>query len=86
LDEEALWYLQSINPFSFMELKDGQELAHFFERRVSADQIGVSGSVALHEEFWAKGLYFLYSTRSLFTLRYLVRARVSLFVSDFGAS
>jgi ribonucleoside-diphosphate reductase beta chain len=39
------------NPFSFMELQDVQELANFFERRVSAYQIAVSGSVALHEEF-----------------------------------
>lgn len=39
------------NPFSFMELQDVQELTNFFERRVSAYQIAVSGSVALHEEF-----------------------------------
>jgi ribonucleoside-diphosphate reductase beta chain len=39
------------NPFSFMELQDVQELANFFERKVSAYQIAVSGSVALHEEF-----------------------------------
>ena len=39
------------NPFSFMELQDLQELANFFERKVSAYQIAVSGSVALHEEF-----------------------------------
>ena len=39
------------NPFSFMELQDVQELTNFFERRVSAYQIAVSGSVELHEEF-----------------------------------
>ncbi len=39
------------NPFSFMELQDTQELANFFERRVSAYQIGVSGSVAFDENF-----------------------------------
>jgi ribonucleoside-diphosphate reductase beta chain len=39
------------NPFHFMELQDVQELANFFERRVSAYQIAVSGSVALHEGF-----------------------------------
>jgi ribonucleoside-diphosphate reductase beta chain len=39
------------NPFSFMELQDVQELANFFERRVSAYQMGVSGAVGLHEEF-----------------------------------
>jgi ribonucleoside-diphosphate reductase beta chain len=39
------------NPFSFMELQDVQELTNFFERRVSAYQVAVSGSVALHEEF-----------------------------------
>jgi ribonucleoside-diphosphate reductase beta chain len=40
------------NPFSFMELQDVQELANFFERRVSAYQMGVvSGEVSLTEEF-----------------------------------
>jgi len=41
----------SRNPFPFMELQDVQELTNFFERRVSAYQVAVSGSVALHEEF-----------------------------------
>jgi ribonucleoside-diphosphate reductase beta chain len=39
------------NPFSFMELQDMQELANFFERRVSAYQMGVSGAVAFDESF-----------------------------------
>ena len=39
------------NPFSFMELQDMQELANFFERRVSAYQVGVSGSVSFDESF-----------------------------------
>lgn len=39
------------NPFSFMDLQDVQELANFFERRVAAYQIGVSGDVAFNEEF-----------------------------------
>lgn len=39
------------NPFSFMELQNVQELANFFERRVSAYQIGVSGDVAFDEQF-----------------------------------
>lgn len=39
------------NPFPFMELQDMQELANFFERRVSAYQIGVSGQVAFDEVF-----------------------------------
>ncbi len=39
------------NPFSFMELQDMQELANFFERRVSAYQMGVSGSVSFDETF-----------------------------------
>lgn len=39
------------NPFSFMELQDVQELTNFFERRPTAYQIAVSGSVVLHEEF-----------------------------------
>lgn len=39
------------NPFDFMELQDTQELANFFERRVSAYQVGVSGEVAFDESF-----------------------------------
>lgn len=39
------------NPFPFMELQDMQELANFFERRVSAYQIGVSGTVSFDETF-----------------------------------
>ncbi len=39
------------NPFPFMELQDVQELANFFERRVSAYQMGVSGQVAFDEIF-----------------------------------
>ena len=41
----------SKNPFNFMELQDVQELANFFERRVSAYQTGVTGAVAFSEEF-----------------------------------
>ncbi len=39
------------NPFHFMELQDVQELTNFFERRVSAYQLGVTGVVAFGEEF-----------------------------------
>jgi ribonucleoside-diphosphate reductase beta chain len=39
------------NPFPFLELQDMQELANFFERRVSAYQMGVSGAVAFDEAF-----------------------------------
>jgi ribonucleoside-diphosphate reductase beta chain len=39
------------NPFSFLELQDVQELANFFERRVSSYQVGVSGDVAFNEDF-----------------------------------
>lgn len=39
------------NPFPFMELQDMQELANFFERRVSAYQMGVTGAVAFDETF-----------------------------------
>jgi ribonucleoside-diphosphate reductase beta chain len=39
------------NPFPFMELQDMQELANFFERRVSAYQMGVSGTVSFDESF-----------------------------------
>ncbi|MBM65071.1 MAG: ribonucleoside-diphosphate reductase [Myxococcales bacterium] len=41
----------SQNPFSFMELQDVQELANFFERRVSAYQMGVTGEVSLEADF-----------------------------------
>jgi ribonucleoside-diphosphate reductase beta chain len=41
----------SRNPFNFMELQDVQELTNFFERRVSAYQMGVTGAVAFGEEF-----------------------------------
>ena len=39
------------NPFSFLDLQDVQELANFFERRVSAYQMGVSGDVVLDAAF-----------------------------------
>ena len=41
----------SANPFAFMELQDVQELSNFFERRVSAYQVGVSGTVTFDDEF-----------------------------------
>ena len=41
----------SKNPFAFMELQDVQELSNFFERRVSAYQVGVTGTVNFDEEF-----------------------------------
>lgn len=41
----------SKNPFAFMELQDVQELANFFERRVSAYQVAVAGEVAFHDDF-----------------------------------
>jgi ribonucleoside-diphosphate reductase beta chain len=34
-----------------MELQDMQELANFFERRVSAYQMGVTGAVSFDEAF-----------------------------------
>ncbi|MCU0655756.1 MAG: ribonucleotide-diphosphate reductase subunit beta [Polyangiaceae bacterium] len=42
---------RSRNPFSFMDLQDVQELANFFERRVSAYQVGVTGAVSFDESF-----------------------------------
>jgi ribonucleoside-diphosphate reductase beta chain len=42
---------RSKNPFSFMELQDVQELTNFFERRVSAYQMGVTGQVGFGEDF-----------------------------------
>ena len=41
----------SSNPLAFMELQDVQELSNFFERKVSAYQVGVSGAVTLDDEF-----------------------------------
>jgi ribonucleoside-diphosphate reductase beta chain len=41
----------STNPFAFMDLQDVQELSNFFERRVSAYQVGVSGAVSFDEDF-----------------------------------
>ncbi|HZZ96888.1 MAG TPA: ribonucleotide-diphosphate reductase subunit beta [Jatrophihabitantaceae bacterium] len=41
----------SRNPFGFMELQDVQELSNFFERRVSAYQVAVTGSVGFDEDF-----------------------------------
>jgi ribonucleoside-diphosphate reductase beta chain len=39
------------NPFDFMDLQDVQELTNFFERRVSAYQVGVQGEVAFDMAF-----------------------------------
>jgi ribonucleoside-diphosphate reductase beta chain len=39
------------NPFNFMDLQDVQELANFFERRVSAYQVAVAGEVSFSEAF-----------------------------------
>jgi ribonucleoside-diphosphate reductase beta chain len=41
----------SRNPFPFLDLQDVQELTNFFERRVSAYQVGVSGAVEFGETF-----------------------------------
>jgi ribonucleoside-diphosphate reductase beta chain len=41
----------SVNPFTFLELQDVQELSNFFERRVSAYQVAVSGNVTFDETF-----------------------------------
>ncbi len=41
----------SKNPFAFMEFQDVQELSNFFERRVSAYQLGVTGKVSFQEDF-----------------------------------
>ena len=39
------------NPFPFLDLQDVQELTNFFERRVSAYQVGVSGAVEFGQAF-----------------------------------
>lgn len=41
----------SENPFSFMELQGVQELTNFFERRSSAYQVAVEGTVAFDDDF-----------------------------------
>jgi ribonucleoside-diphosphate reductase beta chain len=46
---EALY--GSKNPFAFMELQDVQELSNFFERKVSAYQVGVTGTVSFDDDF-----------------------------------
>ena len=42
---------QSKNPFGFLDLQDVQEVTNFFERRVSAYQVGVTGNVVLDGAF-----------------------------------
>jgi ribonucleoside-diphosphate reductase beta chain len=39
------------NPFGFLALQDVQEVTNFFERRVSAYQVGVEGEVSLDADF-----------------------------------
>jgi ribonucleoside-diphosphate reductase beta chain len=41
----------SRNPLAFMDLQDVQELSNFFERRVSAYRLGVTGEVAFDDDF-----------------------------------
>ena len=41
----------SANPLAFMDLQDVQELSNFFERRVSAYQVGVTGTVEFDQDF-----------------------------------
>jgi ribonucleoside-diphosphate reductase beta chain len=41
----------SPNPLAFMDLQDVQELSNFFERRVSAYQVGVTGEVSFDDDF-----------------------------------
>ena len=41
----------SANPLAFMESQDVLELSNSFEHRVSAYQVGVTGSVAFDEDF-----------------------------------
>ncbi len=41
----------SPNPLAFMDLQDVQELSNFFERRVSAYQVGVTGTVEFGQDF-----------------------------------
>jgi ribonucleoside-diphosphate reductase beta chain len=41
----------SQDPLAFMDLQDVQELSNFFERRVSACHVGVTGEVAFDDDF-----------------------------------
>ena len=41
----------SVSPLAFMDLQDVQELSNFFERRVSAYQVGVTGDVTFDHDF-----------------------------------
>ncbi|MFB9067478.1 ribonucleotide-diphosphate reductase subunit beta [Pseudofulvimonas gallinarii] len=44
-------HFESRNPFPFMDLQDVQEVTNFFERRVSAYQVGVEGDVSFDHAF-----------------------------------
>lgn len=44
-------YPLTLNPFSFMDLQDVEELTNFFERRVSSYQVGISGKVTFDQNF-----------------------------------
>ena len=44
-------HFDASNPFGFMDLQDVQEVTNFFERRVSAYQVGVQGEVAFDAAF-----------------------------------
>lgn len=44
-------HFNASNPFAFMDLQDVQEVTNFFERRVSAYQVGVEGEVAFDAAF-----------------------------------
>jgi ribonucleoside-diphosphate reductase beta chain len=44
-------YYGARNPLAFMDLQDVQEVTNFFERRVSAYQVGVTGEVVLDAAF-----------------------------------
>jgi ribonucleoside-diphosphate reductase beta chain len=46
---DPIWKVK--NPFPFMELQGTQELSNFFERRVAAYQVGVTGTVELDRDF-----------------------------------
>ena len=41
----------ALGPLAFMELQNVQELSNFFERRVSAYQVGVTRAVTFDDEF-----------------------------------
>ena len=48
---KGILLMNSKNPFDFMALQDVQELTNFFEKTVTAYQVGVEGEVEFSDDF-----------------------------------